>query len=548
MINKLLSPTMPFIWPEPRISAGTAWYAPGLPFESAVRAADTLFGVISAIDDRAISWMEGFLADRTDTKLRLVLSLYPTCRTTEAHLQNALRLVKRHGERVAFKVYPEDTLEDRSSNLLCMSGVDGSQAILTGPTENLGFSTVSPTHANLTTLVSPATFEACRKWFDYLWGIAGPLRPEIAASMPRLVIPEGDIEAARQWEAFRGQCLAQDEAELLKVRVQVDPESGEVALFNESGEQVTTPTDEIAVPRLDPFAEVMTRLYELGMLVTIDKLSRIPPLEAPVKPEWFNVQSFRQTGMVRAQTVFKVAPFDDATLKKIERLRRTSGEVLPRFSFALADGVRWIPKQAIPLFENEMTMANEETKQLLGKTVGNDVVSYLATQRARIQADAQQMYQAYHNGEKIPESAVDNILAELKARLEKANNSKILPKVTYSPVAFKPVHTTEWSSPWGPVFSLLKGIAVYPREAMTDKFYWRGIKTTEEDLIKAMNVADDYLVKDYGSRIAQQAAKKELELIQRVEEARADAIEKCHALWALITSGDQTGAQKLNNH
>lgn len=296
---------------------------------------------------------------------------------------------------------------------------------------------------------------------------------------------------------------------------------------------------------LDQLSENVARVFELGALVSVDKLSRIPPLEAPVKPEWFGVDSFRQTGMVKAQTSIKVAPFDQTTLKKIDRLRRVSGELLPRYSFALADGVRWMPKLAIPFFETALTAANEDAKKLLGETVGDDVQAFLASQQERIRNDAQRMYEAYHPGGKIPDDAVSNILAELKTRLDKTKADKLIPKVAYSPVAFNPSHKSEWSSPWGQAFALLKGIAEFPREAMTDRFFWQGIRTDEDALIKAMNVAGDYLVAEYGGRKAKQRAEVELELIKHLEDATGDAQVKCRALWALITTGKEDAVAAL---
>lgn len=545
MKTEPIAPQMPFVWPEPRVSAGVARYSSELPFESAVRSAVTIFGVVSAVDSRAINWMEGFLADQVESHLRLVVSIHPTCRTTEADLEEVLRLVERHGDRAKFKLYPEQFLTDRSSNLLCLCSVDGSLAISSGPTENLGYAPASASHANVAMQVTAGAFEACRKWFDYLWGVAGPLRPEIATSMPRLVLPEGDMEASRLWNAFRNRCLDHGAQEQAPVRVEVDPESGEVVLVDAHGDPVSSPTDEIGVPRLDQLAEGVARVFDIGALVSIDKLSRIPPLEAPVKPEWFGVDSFRQTGMVRAQTSIKVAPFDESTLKKIDRLRRVSGELLPRYSFSLADGVRWIPRQAIPLFEAALTAANEDAKKLLGATVGDSVEDFLVSQRDRIRADAQRMYEAYHPGGKIPESAVGNILDELKARLDKTKADKIIPRVAYSPVAFNPSQSSEWSSPWGQAFALLKGIAEFPRQAMTDRFFWQGIKTDEDALIKAMDVAGDYLVKDYGGRKAKQQAEIDLDLIKQLEDASGEARDKCRALWALITTGKSEDALVL---
>lgn len=79
-------------------------------FERAVREAKSVFGVVSAIGDHAINWVEGFLADGEETQLRLVISLHPTCRTSETVLQNLLWLVERHHPRVAVKSLPRSVL------------------------------------------------------------------------------------------------------------------------------------------------------------------------------------------------------------------------------------------------------------------------------------------------------------------------------------------------------------------------------------------------------------------------------------------------------
>jgi len=536
---------MPFVWPEPRISCGISSYATTLPFEIAARAALSLFGVVSAIDASAVSWMEEYLANNAETRLRLVISIHPACRTSESDLQDLLSLVERHGDRVAFRVFPEVSLLDRSSNLLCLCGADGVASVSIGPTENMGFAPASPSQGNLASVVTAATFEACRKWFDYLWGIAGSLRPDVASSMPNLVLPEGDQDAARLWDDYRTRCLAHDSFTGPPVRAVVDPASGEVVLVDQNNEAVPSPTEAIGVPRLDPLSDCVARIFELGALVSVDKLSRIPPLEAPVKPEWFGVESFRQTGMVTAQTSIKVAPFDEPTLKRIDRLRRVSGELLPRYSFALADGVRWMPKQAIPLFEAALTTANDDAKKLLGQTMGDDIPAFLGSQRERIRNDAQRMYEAYHPGGKIPDTAVTNIMDELRVRLDRTRADKLIPKVAYSPVAFNPLQKSEWSSPWGQAFALLKGIAEFPRDAMTDRFFWQGIRTDEDSLIKAMNVAGDRLVEEYGARKAKQRAELELGLIKQLEDAPVDALAKCRAIWTLITTGKEDAVVAL---
>ena len=545
-MNDSIEPSVPFIWPEPRVSAGMAPYA-SLPFDEVARTAVSIFGVVSAIDRKAVDWMEGYLADgASETRLRLVISIHPTCRTTEVDLLELVRLVERYKERAAFRIYPEASLRDRSSNLLCFSARDASVVIALGPAENLGLAPTSPSQANIVTSVSPATLEACRKWFDYLWGVAGPLQAEIAATMPQLVIPEGDAEAARMWREYRTLCLAQAQSSTPTPKVIVDAKTGEVTLTDHNDRALPSPTEELGVPKLDGLADGIARVFELGMLVAVDKTSRVPPLEAPVKPEWFGVDSFRQTGMVSSKTSFKVAPFDDATLKKFDRLRRASGDLLPHYSYAaLADGMRWIPKAAIPLFEAALTDANDEARKLLGATVGDDLDAFLSTQRDRIRADAQRMYEAYHPGGKIPETAVGNILDELKARLGKTRGEALIPKVSYSPVAFNVGQVTKWSSPWGQAFQLLKGIAEFPRAAMTNRFFWQGVRTDEDTLVKAMNVAGDHLVAEYGGRKAKQRAEHELAIIKGLETSQAEARDRCATLWTLVTTGDDKVAGEL---
>ena len=130
-------------------------------------------------------------------------------------------------------------------------------------------------------------------------------------------------------------------------------------------------------------------------------------------------------------------------------------------------------------------------------------------------------------------------------RLDKTRGDKIIPRVAYSPVAFNPSQSSEWSSPWGQAFALLKGIAEFPRHAMTDRFFWQGIRTDEDALIKAMDVAGDYLVKDYGGRKAKQQAEIDLDLIKQLEEAAGEVEDKCRALWGLITTGKSTEVVEL---
>ena len=92
MSGKPLNPKPPFIWPDSRAAAGEGRAVTAVPFESLILLSSTVFGVVSAIDRKAVDWMECFLSDRQNAKLRIVVSIYPTARTTSADLEEIKRL------------------------------------------------------------------------------------------------------------------------------------------------------------------------------------------------------------------------------------------------------------------------------------------------------------------------------------------------------------------------------------------------------------------------------------------------------------------------
>jgi len=86
---------------------------------------------------------------------------------------------------------------------------------------------------------------------------------------------------------------------------------------------------------------------------------------------------------------------------------------------------------------------------------------------------------------------------------------------------------------------LLRSIAEFPRKALTDRFFFRGLQVNEEELIKAMDVCNDALVKRWAQRECswrelEQRARSELQLIHQIMEDQADPRSKCGALLALI--------------
>src|SRR4051812_23534591 len=125
-----LAPVLPFVWPDPRVSAGLASYAVSPPYDLVTDGALTIFGVISAIDAQGVRWLRRLLDDQADLKLLIVVSVWPACKTTHEDLLALAELGREAPGRVGLKIRPELNLMDRASNLLCVARVDGTMTVL----------------------------------------------------------------------------------------------------------------------------------------------------------------------------------------------------------------------------------------------------------------------------------------------------------------------------------------------------------------------------------------------------------------------------------
>ena len=158
--------------------------------------------------------------------------------------------------------------------------------------------------------------------FDWLWVNSREITTKGAALIPDLVLPEGREEGARQWQAYIHDCInAALPEDLRDVVAHVDPVTGDVKIRSEDGQEVAPPTEALGLAKLDQFAEQMARLYDKGALVSIDKLSRIPPLDAPLNPSLFGDASELHKGNVTRKVSMRVSIIDEKTLKEIDKRR-----------------------------------------------------------------------------------------------------------------------------------------------------------------------------------------------------------------------------------
>jgi hypothetical protein len=259
-------------------------------------------------------------------------------------------------------------------------------------------------------------------------------------------------------------------------------------------------------------------------------------LDVPLDPHLFGDSSNIQRGNVARKVNMRITVFDERTLRQIETRRKGLRTLLTKFTFALADNMRWMPSEARGLFVSELTRLNEEGQKLIGDLLTGDVTEFINVKRAALVADINAMYTALGKPGQVSEHAMDAIVDSLTKRLEKAKTANFMPKLSFSVISFVSLDS-DVASPWGQAFSLLADIAAFPRKALTDTFFFRGLEIAEDDLIEAMNVADDALCRNLRARGIKQRCKQELDLLTRIEEAHVQARERCELVLRLL-NGD----------
>ena len=530
-----MKPQPPFVWPEPRALENMCTYEYQPPFGELAFSSHSLFGIVSALTERGLDALECWLKGNLDLKVCLVVIVYPACATRQADLLRLLKTVERPGDKLFVHIHPLEKITDRGTNALCFLTPDSDVAhIVTGPSEDLGLHPQQKGQINFTFRADPALTEAFKRYFDWLWANSREITAKGVALIPDLLLPEGTEEGARQWQAYIDNCIS---AELPKdmrdVVAHVDPVTGDVKIRSEDGQEVAPPTEELGLAKLDQLAEQMARLYDKGALVSIDKLGRIPPLDAPLSPSLFGDASEIHKGNVTRKVSMRVSIIDEKTLKEIDKRRQGLRILLTKFTFALADNIRWMPITARKLFQSEVDRVDEEGQKLISDLLGGDIDAFIDAKRDGLVADINGMHAELGRSGKVTDRVINEVVKDLKDRLRKVQSVSFLPKLSYSVVSFSRTDNA-MVSPWGQAFSLLADVAAFPRKALTDSFFLRGLKVPEDDLIEAMNVADDALLRNPRARGIKDRCKAELNLLTRIEKAPMESRVRCELVWRIL--------------
>jgi len=552
-----LSPQPSFVWPEPRVLEKMCAYEYHPSFAALAQEAHSLFGVVSAITAQGVDVLETWLDRNPDLKARLVLMVYPACATRKADLLRLLDLVKRISDRLtphetiqaqptvenkvsrlSVHIRPLERITDRATSALCFlaSGADAVHFVI-GSSEDLGLEPRQDGRINFVFRADTVLVEGFKRYFDWIWVNSREITANGVAQVPDLVLPKGTEEGARMWQDYLRACLTVTPIEdKPRIVADVDPDTGDVTIRSEDGQEVTAPTEKLGLTKLDQLAERVARIYDKGAVVSIDKLSRIPPLDAPIDPGLFGDPSELHKGNVTRKVSMRVSVIDEKTLKEIEKRRKGQRMLLSKFTFGLADNMRWMPATARELFEAELNRINEEGQKLISDLLKGNVCTFINARRDALITDINAMYAELGMPGQVTEDIINRIVKDLTRRLDKAQSANFMPMLSYSVVSFERTDNALFS-PWGQAFSLLAGIATFPRKALTDGFFFRGVKVPEEDLIEAMNVADDALCHDLGARGIKKRCKAELDLLSKIEKTSIGSRDRCE-LTCQILSGE----------
>jgi hypothetical protein len=280
---------------------------------------------------------------------------------------------------------------------------------------------------------------------------------------------------------------------------------------------------------------IVSQLFQQGFHVTLDKGSRIPPLEVPINAQLFGIDRVRQRGVILRRVEYNISILDDKINKELEKHRKAASKLLPKFTFALADGNRWMPLSAKALYERELKQAEEAGSKTLQVVLGGDTKAFVASKRDIVSKAAQQHYQEFNPGQQIPEEYIEKILEALESRFDKALTRKFVPELSEVGTTFRAPRTGDSDANWAVARRLLVSVAEYPRKAIKDyNYFFRGLKVEPEELLDAMNVLNDRLISRVADRRAEQIAKDELDCLEAIEDSDLSDRDKCAEVVALL--------------
>ena len=227
----------PFIWPDPR-RMGTSVPGPKPDFDALLAESQLVLGVVQGFTEVGVRRLKTILTETlcpiapggtpsspSTKKVRLIVTLYPTCPTISDVLVALFQLQANHAS-LEVRIVTCALFGGPEKTLACYRSLDSVPTVLFGSSASLEDVSDDPTHLTLPFSPEPMLATEWQNWFDVKWLKAARLTKE-RTSIPHLVLLEGTLEAAQRWAAYEQLCVEEQHGEEL-VEVTVDPTTGEV--------------------------------------------------------------------------------------------------------------------------------------------------------------------------------------------------------------------------------------------------------------------------------------------------------------------------------
>ena len=537
MDSKAPEPTLPYVWPLPVDGKGPTCDDLRVPFVQVVADVDSIAGIVSGIDTRGVDWIEELLRE-TELKALVILAVYAGCPTRFEDLSRLLALQDSRTPKVEFRVLPMEGGNGAPANCLTAVPVDGNSPVLfVGTTPNLSIAKYDATQLNMAFRADPILTDKWCRWFDTTWALATRLNKS-TARIPNLVPATGSAEAAAQWCEY---CkLFTHEPTQSKQQATHDPadynseSSTGSSPRSEAGNQA--PSESIGIRKLDELAGRVTRLLQDGKQVMINHDSVTKPIRVSAPPELFAQSKESWDGTVVQFQSFQISPFSKNELQSIEQYRTSSQTILEKLGLPLAGSLFWMPSKTISLYNREISLKEEEVEKALNRLIGQHARTFIDGKREEISDDIKRKYRQLDGDRDPPTELLNRVLDRLLIRIENALKPPLVARPIYSSTTIELYEGDSEDASWGQARRLVMALARFPRKALSRHDIPSGLTTPKSEILQAMNIANDAILKinKHDKEKARKESILDLRLLNVIADSSVTERDRCGACFMLI--------------